>query len=163
MPVSSMNDLFLTTLKDIYYAEKQIYKSLPKMARTAASPELKQAFEKHHEETEKQIERLETVFEQFGASPRSLRCEAIDGIIAEAKEFMEEARDEDVCDAALIASGQTVEHYEIARYGTLIAWADQLGKKESSELLRETLEEEKKTDRLLSHLAEGRINRRAAA
>jgi ferritin-like metal-binding protein YciE len=163
MPVKSMQDLFLVTLKDIYYAEKQIYKNLPKMARTAASPELKQAFEKHHSETEMQIDRLESVFEEFGVSPRSLRCEAIDGILAEAKEFMDEAADDSIRDAALLASGQTVEHYEIARYGTLVAWAEQLGKKESSKLLRETLEEEKKTDRLLTDLAARRINQQAAA
>jgi ferritin-like metal-binding protein YciE len=163
MPVKSMKDLFLVTLRDIYYAEKQIYKSLPKMARNATSPELKQAFEKHREETDKQIDRIESVFEQFGASPRALRCEAIDGMLAEAKEIMDETVDEDVCDAGLIASGQTVEHYEIARYGTLIAWAELLGKKESSALLRETLEEEKRTDRLLSELAMGQINEKAAA
>lgn len=163
MQVKSMNDLFLTTLRDIYYAEKQIYKSLPKMAKAATSPELRQAFEKHREETDKQIDRLETVFEQFGVSPRGIRCEAMDGMIAEAKEIMDETADEDICDAALIAAGQTVEHYEIARYGTLIAWADRLGKKESSDLLRETLDEEKRTDRLLTELAEGQINQKAAA
>jgi ferritin-like metal-binding protein YciE len=163
MSVKSLNDLFLTTLKDIYYAEKQIYKSLPKMAKNAASPELKQAFERHREETDQQINRLESVFEQFGASARGLRCEAMDGLLAEAKEIMDETEDEDLCDAALIASAQTVEHYEIARYGTLIAWADQLGMKEAGELLRETLEEEKKTDRLLTELATAQINERAAA
>ncbi|WP_026606295.1 ferritin-like domain-containing protein [Methylocapsa acidiphila] len=163
MQVKSMNDLFLNTLRDIYYAEKQIYKNLPKMAKAAASPELKQAFEKHRDETEQQIERLELVFEQFGASPRSIRCEAMDGIIAEAKESMGEVEDEAVCDAALIASAQTIEHYEIARYGTLIAWADRLGKKEASKLLGETLEEEKKTDRLLTDLAESKVNQDATA
>lgn len=163
MAVKSMNDLFLNTLRDIYYAEKQIYKNLPKMAKNAASPELKQAFEKHHEETDKQIDRLEAVFEQFGVSPRSIRCEAMDGILAEGKEIMDEVEDDDLCDAGMIASAQTVEHYEIARYGTLIAWAERLGKKEASELLRESLEEEKNTDRLLTRLAEEEINQKAAA
>lgn len=163
MTVRSMNDLFLHTLRDIYYAEKKIYKNLSKMARNASSPELKQAFQKHYEETDQQIDRLETIFEKIGVSPRALRCEAMDGILAEAKDLMDEADSQDVCDAGMIASAQTVEHYEIARYGTLIAWADRLGNKEASDLLKETLEEEKKTDRLLTQLAEKEINEKAAA
>jgi ferritin-like metal-binding protein YciE len=162
MPVKSMNDLFMHTLKDIYYAEKQIYKNLPKMVKSAGSTELKQAFEKHREETDHQIERLEKIFDQCGASPRAIRCDAMDGILAEAKEVMEEIEDGQVHDAGILAAAQTVEHYEIARYGTLIAWADRLGMTEASKLLRETLEEEKKTDQLLTKLAETNINRQAA-
>jgi ferritin-like metal-binding protein YciE len=162
MTVKSMNDLFLHTLKDIYYAEKQIYKNLPKMAKSAESSDLKRAFEKHREETENHIERLETVFDQCGAAPRAIRCEAMDGILAEAKDIMAEIEDGRVHDAGMLAAAQTVEHYEIARYGTLIAWADQLGMKDASKLLRETLDEEKKTDQLLTRLAEANINQKAA-
>ena len=138
MTVKSMNDLFLHTLKDIYYAEKQIYKNLPKMAKSAKSPDLKRAFEKHREETEHHIERLETVFDQRGAAPRAIRCEAMDGILAEAKDVMAEIEDGQVHDAGMLAAAQTVEHYEIARYGTLIAWADQLGMKDASKKKRQT-------------------------
>ncbi len=162
MPVKSINDLFLHTLKDIYYAEKQIYKSLPKMARGAASPELKQAFEKHHEETEKQIEQLEEIFESCGAAARGIRCEAMDGILAEARDMMDEIENAEVCDAGILAAAQTVEHYEIARYGALIAWADQLGLKDAGKLLRATLEEEKKTDAALTKLACEALNQAAA-
>jgi ferritin-like metal-binding protein YciE len=161
MAVKSMNDLFLRTLKDIYYAEKQIYKNLPKMAKSAGSKELKQAFEKHREETEQQIERLESIFEQCGVAARAIRCEAMDGILAEAKEVMEEIEDGQVHDAGILAAAQTVEHYEISRYGTLIAWADQLGMKDASKLLKETLDEEKKTDQLLSRLAVANMNQQA--
>jgi ferritin-like metal-binding protein YciE len=161
MAVKSMNDLFLRTLKDIYYAEKQIYKNLPKMAKSVGSKDLKQAFEKHREETEQQIERLETIFEQCGAAARAIRCEAMDGILAEAKGVMEEIEYGQVRDAGILAAAQTVEHYEISRYGTLIAWADQLGMKDASKLLKETLDEEKKTDQLLSQLAVANINQQA--
>jgi ferritin-like metal-binding protein YciE len=163
MAVKSMNDLFLTTLRDIYYAEKQIYKTLPKMAKHASSPELKKAFETHREQTDRQIERLETLFEQLGASPRALRCEAMDGILAEAKEFMDEVSDKDLRDAGMIASAQSMEHYEIARYGTLITWAERLGHADAGKLLQETLEEEKETDQLLTRLAKEQINEKAAA
>jgi ferritin-like metal-binding protein YciE len=162
MAVKSMNDLFLYTLKDIYYAEKQIYKNLPKMAQNAESTELKQAFEKHREETGHQIERLESVFEECGAAARSVRCEAMDGLLAEAKEMMEEVDNAQVCDAAILAAAQAVEHYEISRYGTLIAWADKLGMKNAVKLLKETLEEEKKTDQMLTQIAEQTINLKAA-
>jgi ferritin-like metal-binding protein YciE len=162
MAVKTMNDLFLNTLKDIYYAEKQIFKSLPKMAKVASSPELKAAFEKHRLETEGQIERLEKVFESCGVAARSIRCEAMDGILAQAKEAMEEIEDAEVRDAGIVAAAQTVEHYEIARYGTLIAWADRLGMKQASQLLRETLDEEKKTDQTLTQLAQKSINQKAA-
>ena len=162
MAVKSMNDLFLHTLKDIYYAEKQIYKSLPKMEKGAHSPELKQAFEKHRQETEHQIERLEKIFDGCGVAARSIRCEAMDGILTEAKETMDDIEDVDVRDAGIVAAAQTVEHYEIARYGALIAWAEQLGMGEASKLLRETLDEEKKTDEALTRLARASVNRKAA-
>ncbi len=162
MTVKSMNDLFLHTLKDIYYAEKQIYKNLPKMGKSARSSDLKRAFEKHHEETGGHIERLETIFEQCGAAPRAVRCAAMDGILAEAKDVMAEIADGQVHDAGMLAAAQTVEHYEIARYGTLIAWADQLAMKDAIKLLLETLDEEKKTDQLLTRLAEANINQSAA-
>ncbi len=162
MAVKSMNDLFMHTLKDIYYAEKQIHKSLPKMAKAAESPDLKKAIEKHRDETEQQIERLEQIFEGCGASPRASRCDAMDGILSEARETMDEVEDPRVCDAGIIASARTVEHYEIARYGALVAWADQLGMKDASKLLRETLDEKKKTDEALTQFACMSINRAAA-
>lgn len=160
--VKSMDDLFLHTLKDIYYAEKLILRSLPKMIKQAQTPELKQAFEKHKDETEGQIERLEQIFEECEAPARGVRCEAMDGIIAEAKDIMEEVDEPDLRDAGMLAAAQTVEHYEIARYGTLIAWAQQLGMKNAVKLLQQTLEEEKKTDKLLSELAMKRVNQSAA-
>ena len=162
MTVKSMNDLFLHTLKDIYYAEKQIYKNLPKMAKSAESPQLKRAFEKHRDETEHHIERLETVFEHCGVAARAIRCEAMDGILAEAKEVMDEIEDGQVHGAGMLAAAQTIEHYEIARYGTLIAWADQLGMRDASKLLQQTLDEEKKTDQLLTKLAMANVNQAAA-
>ena len=163
MPVKSMDDLFLHTLKDIYHGEKQILRALPKMAKKASAPELRQAFEQHREETLGQVERLEQIFELLGKRARGEPCEAIEGLVEEGKEIMEEAQDPEVLDAGLIAAAQAVEHYEIARYGTLAAWAKQLGQKEIAALLAETLAEEKKTDQLLNKLAEGRINKRAAA
>jgi ferritin-like metal-binding protein YciE len=162
MPVKSMDELFLHTLKDIYYAEKQIYKSLPKMAKGAKSPDLRQAFEKHRDETAHQIERLETIFESLGAAPRGIRCEAIDGILGEASEVVAEIEDPEVRDAGALAAAQTVEHYEIARYSALIAWADRLGLKEASGLLHQTLDEEKKTDQALTQLAQTSVNQKAA-
>jgi len=157
-----LNELFLHTLKDVLYAERQIVKALPKMARKAETPELKQAFEHHKEETQGQIERLEQIFEMLGKAPRGETCEAIQGLIDEAKEVMEDADDPMVLDAGLIASAQAVEHYEMARYGTLKTWADQLGMREASALLQQTLEEEKKADALLSKIAMAKPNRKAA-
>ena len=130
-----LEDLFTETLKDIFFAEKQILRALPKMAKEATSPELKEAFEKHRDETEDQVERLNQVFEAMGRPARGKTCEAIIGIIDEAKEFMEEFKGEDALDAALAASAQSVEHYEIARYGTLKAWARQLGMEDAAKLL----------------------------
>lgn len=157
-----LNDLFHETLKDIYFAEKQILRALPKMARTANAEQLTQAFEQHRAETEGQIERLERVFELIGKSPRGKTCDAIIGIIDEGKEVMEEFADSDALDAGILSSAQAVEHYEISRYGTLIAWAEQLGLTEAVPLLEETLAEEKRTDVLLSKLALARVNANAA-
>ena len=162
MAVKSMNDLFLHTLKDIYYAEKQILKNLPRMAKQAKTPELKQAFEKHREETERHVERLEQIFEESDVAARAVRCEAMDGIFEEAKEVMQEIEDEQVREAGMLAAAQTVEHYEIARYGALVSWAERLGLKNAKKLLQETLDEEKKTDQLLTQIAERSINKQAA-
>ena len=161
MAVKTMNDLFMHTLKDIYYAEKLIYRSLPKMMKQATSQELKAAFEKHREETEGQIERLEQIFEMCEVAARGIRCDAMDGIIAEAKDIMEEVEDDEVRDAGMLAAAQTVEHYEISRYGTMVAWANQLGMKDAAKLHQQTLDEEKKTDKLLSELALSHVNQTA--
>ena len=158
----NLEELFAETLKDIYFAEKQILRALPKMAREAASPELKQAFETHRDQTEGQVERLNQVFEQLGRPARGKTCEAIIGIIDEAKEIMEEFKGAEALDAGLASSAQAVEHYEIARYGTLKTWAQQLGLNDAAKLLDETLQEEIKTDRLLTRLATSTINKKAA-
>jgi ferritin-like metal-binding protein YciE len=166
-PESPMTDkdlsaLFLDTLKDIYYAEKQIYKSLPKMAKAAVSDQLRAAFEKHHDETEGQIERLEQVFELLGKPARGKKCDAIEGILDEGKEIMEEYKGAPPLDAGLLAAAQAVEHYEISRYGTLRTWATQLGMRDAVNLLDQTLAEEKKTDDALSKLATSAVNAEAA-
>jgi ferritin-like metal-binding protein YciE len=156
-----LEDLFTETLKDIYFAEKQILRALPKMAKEATSPELKEAFETHRDETENQVERLNQIFESMGRPARGKTCEAIIGIIDEAKEVMDEFKGEDALDAGLAASAQTVEHYEIARYGTLKTWARQLGMDDAAKLLDQTLQEEIKTDKLLTDLAMKTINKKA--
>ena len=157
-----LQDLFTETLKDIYYAEKQILRALPKMAKAAHSPELREAFQHHHEQTEGQIERLERVFEMVGKASRGKECQAIVGMLEEAKEVMEEFSGSETLDAGLLASAQAVEHYEISRYGTLKNWAQQLGMKDAVPLLEETLKEEKETDALLTRLAVSTINKKAA-
>ena len=164
MPASekTLNDLFLHTLKDIFYAEKQILKTLPKMAKNAESEELKQAFETHLEETQGQIERLEQVFEILGKPARGVTCEAINGLIEEGKEIMEDFADSAALDAGILAAAQAVEHYEITRYGTLKTWAEELGLRDAAKLLDQNLQEEKKTDLLLTKLAEARVNTKAA-
>ena len=162
MSEKDLNDLFVDTLKDIYYAEKQIYKSLPKMAKAAASHQLRNAFEKHHDETEGQIERLEKIFELLGKPARGKKCDAIEGILDEGKEVMDEYADTPALDAGLLAAAQAVEHYEISRYGTLKTWADKLGHKDAVKLLDQTLAEEKKTDEALSKLAVSAVNAEAA-
>ena len=163
MPVESMKDLFVETLKDIYYAEKHILKALPSMVKKADGDKLKNALEAHRKETEGQIGRLEQVFKLCETAARGKKCDAIEGILAEAKEHMDEIKNEAVLDAGIIASAQAVEHYEITRYGTLIAWAKQLGMDEVAGLLEQTLEEEKNADELLTEIAERSANQKAAA
>jgi ferritin-like metal-binding protein YciE len=162
MADKDLNDLFLDTLKDIYYAEKQIYKTLPKMAKASSSDQLRAAFEKHHGETEVQIERLEQIFESLGKAARGKKCDAIEGILDEGKEIMEEYADTTALDPGLLAAAQAVEHYEISRYGTLRTWAQTLGLKDAVKLLDQTLAEEKKTDDALSKLALTAVNAEAA-
>jgi ferritin-like metal-binding protein YciE len=162
MADKDLNDLFLDTLKDIYYTEKQIYKALPKMAKAAASDQLRAAFEKHQAETEIQIERLEQIFESLGKAARGKKCDAIEGILDEGMEIMEEYADTVALDPGLLAAAQAVEHYEISRYGTLRTWAQTLGLKDAVKLLDQTLAEEKKTDDALSKLALTAVNAEAA-
>ena len=161
--VKTLDDLFHDTLKDIYFAEKKILAALPKMAKAAQSEELRAAFEKHHTETEGQIERLEKVFAEIDAKPQGKTCDAIMGILEEGKEIMEEYDGAPALDAGLVAAAQAVEHYEIARYGTLAAWADKLGLSNAAKLLKQTLNEEEKTDQALSGLAKSSINEMAEA
>ena len=156
--IKTLDDLFLDTLKDIYFAEKQILRALPKMARAAETEEGKAGFLQHRDETQGQIERLEQVFEILGKPARGKTCEAIQGIIAEGEEIMEEFKGSPALDAGLISSAQAVEHYEIARYGTLISWAGQLGLKDAVALLQANLEEEKATDQKLTQLAQAQAN-----
>lgn len=158
----TLQDLFLHTLKDIYYAEKQILKALPKMARKAESDELRQAFETHREETQGHVERLEQIFEILGKTARGVTCEAINGIVEEGEGIMEDFADSPALDAGLLSSAQAVEHYEITRYGTLKTWAGELGLDKAVSLLDKTLEEEKRTDKLLTRLAEARVNVKSA-
>lgn len=158
----TLEDLFLDTLKDIYYAEKQILKTLPKMAKAAQSQDLKASFEQHMQETENHVERLEQVFETMGKTARGRTCEAILGIIDEGKTIIEDFKGSQVIDAGLIAAAQAVEHYEIARYGTLKTWAQQMGKNDAAALLDSTLKEEFATDQKLTRVAESHANREAA-
>jgi ferritin-like metal-binding protein YciE len=160
--MKDLEDLFLHHLKDIYFAEKQILKALPKMSKKCDSAELQKAFDNHLKETEGQVDRLEQVFEIFGQKAKGEKCPAIEGILKEGEEGIKDAKDPDVRDAAMIADAQAVEHYEITRYGTLIAWAKQLGKNDAAKLLQETLDQEYAADRLLSKLAEGQLNKEAA-
>ena len=158
-----LHDLFHDTLKDIYFAEKQILKALPKMAKAATSDKLTAAFEKHAVETEGQIERLEQIFEILEKPARGKTCDAIMGILEEGKEIMDEYKGTSALDAGLLAAAQAVEHYEISRYGTLKTWASELGMKDAAKLLDATLNEEKKTDDTLSKLAVSAVNLAAAA
>jgi ferritin-like metal-binding protein YciE len=158
----TLQDLFLHTLQDIYHGEKQITKALPKMAKAAESPKLAEALRTHLKETEDQIQRLEQVFELIGEKAKAKPCEAIKGLVKEGDEVMEEAANGDVRDAGLIAAGQAVEHYEMARYGTLVAWAKQLGKDQAAQLLEQNLLVEKNADMLLNKLALQGVNRKAA-
>jgi ferritin-like metal-binding protein YciE len=158
MAVKTMQDLFVHTLGDIYYAENQILKALPKMAEKAQSEELREAFEQHLEETREQIQRLEKVFGMCNAPVKGEKCDAIEGILKEANGLIEEIEDLEVRDAGMLAAAQAVEHYEISRYGTLIAWAEELEMDDAIDLLEQTLDEEKNADRLLTEIAEGEVN-----
>jgi ferritin-like metal-binding protein YciE len=160
--IKTFDDLFVHTLQDIYYAENQITQALPKMIEKANDPQLKQGFKTHLAETKNQIKRLEQVFQIMGQSPKGVNCPAIDGIIEEANEIAGEIANKEVLDAALIASAQAVEHYEITRYGTLVAWAKQLGREDCANLLKQNLNEEEATDKKLTAMAESKVNRRAA-
>ena len=157
-----LGDLFMETLKDIYHAEKQILRALPKMAKAAQSSELRQAFQTHTEQTRGQVDRLEKIFDMSGERPKAKTCHAILGLVEEGEEVMEEFKGSDALDAGLLAAAQAVEHYEISRYGTLKSWAAQHGMQDVTRLLDETLAEEKETDELLTRIAEGVVNRLAA-
>jgi ferritin-like metal-binding protein YciE len=159
----ALNELFHDTLKDIYFAEKKILSTLPKMAKAAANEELQAAFEKHRAETEDQVQRLEQVFEQIEKKAQGKTCAAIVGITDEGAEIIKEYKNSPALDAGLLAAAQAVEHYEISRYGTLIAWAEELGLDEAVPLLEETLEEEKATDKALTEIAKTAINQEAQA
>jgi len=162
MADGTLHDAFLDELRDAYDAEKQLTRALPKLAKAASSPELRTAFEKHLEETRGHVDRLERVFESLDEKVRGKHCDGIAGIIEEGKSVMEEDFDEATMDACLIAGGQRAEHYEMAAYGTLIAWAQAMGHREAVDLLQQTLAEEKAADKKLSQLAEGGINQEAA-
>jgi ferritin-like metal-binding protein YciE len=161
--IGTMNDLFVHQLQDIYYAEKQLVKALMKMADKATDPQLKQGFLTHLGETKMHVQRLEQVFQMHGAEVKAIDCPAIDGIIEEADDVAGEVADKDVLDAALINAAQAAEHYEIARYGSLIAWARQLGRNDCASILQKTLDEEKTVDKKLTSIAEGKVNLRAAS
>jgi ferritin-like metal-binding protein YciE len=159
--MQTMNELFLTLLQDVYYAEKQLLKTLPKLAKHSANEKLAEAFEKHHDETQHHLERLDQVFDMIGKKARGKKCDAILGIIAEGEEVIEDGEDEAVCDAGILAAAQAAEHYEIARYGTLIEWATTMGQRDAVKLLQETLDEEKHADQLLTQIAQQEVNRTA--
>jgi ferritin-like metal-binding protein YciE len=162
--IKTFDDLFLHTLKDIYYAERQILKALPKMAKASDDKALADSFKLHREQTQGQVERLQQVFEAMGKRAQGVTCEAINGLIEEAEELIEESQEPGpVRDAGLIASAQAIEHYEMARYGTLIAWAQQNGKDDIVALLQQTLDEEKQTDALLTEMATTQGKNREAA
>jgi len=161
--IKTMNDLFVHQLQDIYYAEKQLVWALPKMAEKAANSQLKQGFLTHLDETKTHVRRLEQVFQMHGAEVKAIDCPAIDGIIQEADEVAGEIADKSVLDAALINAAQAAEHYEITRYGSLIAWAKQLGRNDCASVLQKTIEEEKATDQKLTKMAESKVNLRAAS
>ena len=158
MQMENLQDLLIEEMKDIYNAEGQLLKAMPKMAKKATNPKLKKAFETHLRETEGQIKRLEQAFEKLGEKAKGKKCHAMEGLLEEGKEIMSEDMEDEVMDAALIAAAQKVEHYEIASYGTVRTWANLLGLKDVERLLQQTLDEEGKTDKLLTQLAESEIN-----
>lgn len=161
--IKTMNDLYVHQLQDIYYAEKQILKSLPDMIGKASDGDLKTGLQKHLQETENHVARLDQVFKLHDLSPKAIDCPAIDGIIEEAEEVSGEVDDKEVLDAAIIAAAQAVEHYEITKYGTLIAWAHQLGRDDAAAIMMKTLDEEKAADKKLTSVAEAKVNRKAAS
>ena len=161
--IKTMDDLFVHTLRDIYYAEKQILKALPDMIGKATDAQLKQGFQAHLAETKGHVQRLEQVFKMHGVEVKGVDCPAIDGIIDEAEEIAGEVDDKQVLDAALIAAAQAVEHYEMTRYGTLMAWAKQLGRSDCAAVLAKNLKEEQATDRKLTEIAESKLNLKAAS
>ena len=156
-----LDELFHDTLKDIYYAEKKILSALPKMAKAAQNDDLTAAFEKHQAETEDQISRLEQVFELIEQKPQGKKCAAIEGILEEGQEIIKEYKGSPALDAGLVSAAQAVEHYEIARYGTLLTWAEELGLDDAAKLLQETLDEEEATDQALTEIAESVVNQEA--
>ncbi|HEX4014667.1 MAG TPA: ferritin-like domain-containing protein [Candidatus Cybelea sp.] len=160
--IKTLNDLFYETLRDMFYAEKKILRTLPKLAKAVNSDELREAFLHHRDETEGQVERIERVFEIIGKPARGKTCDAIDGILEEGSEVMHDFKGNPALDAGLLAGAQAVEHYEISRYGTLIAWAKQIGLAEAPDLLKETLEQEVRTDEILTKLAKKAVNAAAA-
>jgi ferritin-like metal-binding protein YciE len=160
--IKTMDDLFVHQLRDIYYAENQILKALPEMIEKATDPQLKQAFQSHLGETKGHVQRVEQVFKMHGVDVKGVDCPAIDGIIEEAEEVAGEVDDKQVLDAALIAAAQAVEHYEMTRYGTLVAWAKQLGRNDCAAVLQKNLDEEKAADKKLNDIAERSVNRKAA-
>jgi ferritin-like metal-binding protein YciE len=160
--IKTLDDLFMHGLQDIYYAEQQITKALPKMIDKASDPQLKQAFQSHLRETEEHVRMVERVFSMLGRDPKGETCPAIDGIIDEAEDIAGDVEDPQVLDAALLAAAQAVEHYEITRYGTLIAWAKQLGRQDSADVLQRILEQEKAADQKLNRIAESKVNVKAA-
>ncbi|KAA2211404.1 YciE/YciF ferroxidase family protein [Teichococcus oryzae] len=160
-PIKTLDDLFVHTLQDIYYAEQQITKNLPTMIEKASDPQLKSAFQQHLSETENQVRRLEQVFQMHGQPVKGVTCVAMDGILSEAKEIISDCDDTQVLDAAMVSAAQAVEHYEITRYGTLIALAKELGRADCASVLQQTLEEEKATDAKLTQIAESRVNKQA--
>lgn len=160
---SALRELFIAELQDIYWAEKHLVKALPKMAKAAQSQELSEAIEKHLAETEEQVERVEKVFEAIGETAKAKKCEAMNGLLKEAEELMDEFKDSPAIDAAIIAAAQKVEHYEIASYGTMVTFAKMLGQSEAAKLLNQTLKEEKKADTTLTDVAESFVNEEAIA
>ena len=159
--IKSMDDLFVHTLRDIYYAEKQILKALPKMIDKATDPQLQQGLKKHLAESERHVDRVEQVFQMHGVEAKGVNCPAIDGIIEEANDVTGEADNPEVLDAAIVAAAQAVEHYEITRYGSLIAWASELGRQDCAAVLQQNLDEEYAADKVLTSVAENRVNQHA--
>ena len=162
MEIESLQELLIEEMRDIYSAEVQLTKAMPKMAKKASDPKLKKAFETHLKETEVQIQRLQKIFDKLGKKPTGKKCAAMEGLVEEGKEMMAEDMDEETMDAALIAVAQKIEHYEIASYGTVRTWARHIGDEQTAKLLQQTLDEEGKTDKLLTEMAENNINVQAA-